>query len=288
MKPGLSRNRSSMKIFLLGKTGLLGKAIFSVFKNEYEVFAPGSDECDITDQHSLRRSIKSVKPDFVINASGYAQVDRAEEDSMKAFELNSLAVASLASIAGEKNIPLLHFSTDYVFDGKKSTGYRENDKPSPLSVYGRSKLEGEIAVMQNLKKYYLIRTAWLFGPGGKNFVDTMLFLAQEEPGIRVVNDKIGCPTFTFDLAQALLGLLKGKPYGIYHIVNDGIATWYELAQEIFYQLGVPKKIVPILTSEFNRPAERPANSVLLNTKFPKLRHWKEALADYLQDKQFIL
>lgn len=277
-----------MKIFLLGKSGLLGHAIASVFQGQHELFSPSSDECDITSKPSLRRCLDEARPDFVINAAGYAQVDRAEEEQKKAFALNSKAVTSLVLILKEKNIPLLHFGSDYDFDGKKKTGYSELDMPAPLSAYGRSKFEGELAVTQNFEKFYLVRTAWLFGPGGKNFVDTMLFLAQEDAPIRVVNDQIGCPTFTFDLAQALLGLLKGKPYGIYHIVNDGNTSWYDFAVEIFSQLGIPKKIIPIRSAELKRPALRPANSILLNTKLPKLRHWKRALADYLQDKQFII
>ena len=184
----------------------------------------------------------------------------------------------------------MHFSTDYVFDGEKSEGYSETDSPSPVSVYGTSKAEGEKELMKNTDKFWLIRTAWLYGPGGKNFVDTIINLAGKNEGqpLKIVNDQIGNPTLSSDLAQAVLGLLKGKSYGIYHMVNGGTCSWYEFAQEIFKILGIPQKIVPITSEELNRPAKRPKYSILKSSRLPALRHWKEALAEYLKEKTLIL
>lgn len=276
-----------MRIFLLGKSGLLGSAIFSVLRNIHALAAPTSAECDVTNPEALRKACITSHPEIIINATGYTAVDQAASDREACFRLNVDSVRYLAEFAKSFNIPLLHFSTDYVFDGKKSDGYLESDAPHPLSVYGESKAESE-KIVTSLKKYYLIRTSWLYGPNGKNFVDTILEKVERGETLRVVNDQRGCPTLTLDLAQAFPALFSGKSYGIYHIVNDGEATWFEVAQEIFKILGVPQKIIPITSKELSRPALRPQNSVLLNTKLPHLRHWKTALADYLQPKQLIL
>lgn len=279
-----------MKILLFGKTGLLGQALFPALKTQYHVIAPAHNECDITDSNSVKGVIEKEKPDMVINATGYTKVDDAEFHKEEAFKLNSEAVANLAKILTPKNIALVHFSTDYIFDGKKKEGYGESDSPSPLSVYGASKAAGERAILEAMKNYYLIRTAWVFGPGGKNFVDTIIDLAGKNPGrpLKMVHDQIGNPTYTLDLVQAVLGLLNGKSYGIYHLVNEGDCSWYEFTKEIFNIMGMPQEVIPIASKELSRPAPRPHYSILRNTKANKLRHWKEALKDYLKEKQFIL
>ncbi|MBI4994358.1 dTDP-4-dehydrorhamnose reductase [Candidatus Peregrinibacteria bacterium] len=279
-----------MKILLLGKSGLLGHALEKVLSKFYEICAPSHKECDITDQKILEKFFADLKPDIIINSTGYTAVDDAETHKEEAFRINSDAVKNLAQISAGKNIPLVHFSTDYVFNGKKPEGYSETDSPSPISVYGASKASGEEAITKNIKKYYLIRTAWLYGESGKNFVDTIINLASKSEGksLKVVNDQIGNPTYTLDLAQALLGLLKGKSYGIYHIVNSGQCSWYEFAQEIFRILGIPQKIAPITSCELVRRAKRPKYSILKNTRLPPLRDWKEALASYLKEKTLIL
>lgn len=281
------RTRESMRILLLGKTGLLGSALFNGLRNIHAVSAPNHKECDATNPKQLRATFQSVNPEIVINATGYTAVDQAESDRDLCFRLNVDAVRYLAELAKSFDIPLLHFSTDYIFDGKNRDGYKESNVPHPISVYGKSKAQSE-KIITSLKKYYLIRTSWLYGPNGKNFVDSVLKKAEQGEVLRVVNDQKGCPTLTLDLAQAVLRLLSGAPYGIYHIVNDGETTWFEFSQEIFKILGVPQKIIPITSGELSRPAMRPQNSVLINMKFPKLRNWKTALADYLQSKQLIL
>lgn len=279
-----------MKILLFGKTGLLGQALFGVLGQEHEVFGKSREECDICDLGMLKKCIDEAAPDIIVNAAGYAKVDDAEKEKEEAFRVNAEGVSNLAKVAGAKSLSLVHFSTDYVFCGEKRAGYCEDDSPAPLSIYGASKAAGEKEIFENLQKYYLIRTSWLFGPGGKNFVDTMLELAKNSNGkpLTVVNDQIGGPTYTLDLAQAVLRLLKGKTYGIYHIVNSGTCSWHEFAKEIFNQLGLPQEVSPISSEELNRPAKRPKCSILLNTKLPQLRHWKEALREYLQEKTLIL
>lgn len=279
-----------MNILLLGKSGLLGQALFRVFSNHHVIIAPTHNECDVTDKNQLEVFISKQSVDVVLNATGYAKVDDAEQNRDAAFLLNATAVKYLCQILAPKNIPLVHFSTDYVFDGTKNEGYTESDSPAPLSVYGASKAEGEKEILKSLKAFYLIRTSWIFGPGGKNFVDTMIELRHKNPEkpFEVVNDQKGCPTYTFDLAQAVFRLLETKNYGIYHIVNGGNCTWFEFAQEIFQQLGVPQEILPITSEQLNRPAKRPACSILQNTKLEPLRPWKQALADYLMNKTLIL
>lgn len=277
-----------MNILLLGKTGLLGQALYAQLAKEHAVVSPSHEECDVTNAAQVRTVIEKNKPDIVINATGYTQVDAAEKDQASAFALNTDAVKNLVSALKKTKIPLVHFSTDYVFNGKNENGYDETAAVSPLSVYGASKAAGEAEIIKNLKNYYLIRTSWLFGSGGKNFVDAMLFLAERGEPPRVVYDQIGNPTYTIDLAQAVSRLLQGSQYGMYHIVNEGEVSWYEFAQEIFKQLGIPVEIIPITTKELNRPAPRPHYSILRNTKLSKLRHWKEALTDYLQAKTLII
>lgn len=278
-----------MKILLLGKKGLLGRALFEAFSGETELAALSHDECDISNPVEIEEAISISKPDFILNATGYTNVDKAESERDLAFQVNSKGVENLAIAAKKHNAVLVHFSTDYVFSGENSAGYYEDAVPSPLSVYGASKASGEQAILQILGKFYIVRTAWLYGPGGKNFVDTMLQLAKNEGPLRVVNDQVGSPTFAPDLAQAILKLTNSKnAYGVYHIVNDGVGSWYEFAAEIYNQLGVPKQIIPITSDELARPARRPKFSVLLSRKFDKLRHWKQALTEYLKDKTLIL
>lgn len=277
-----------MKILLLGKTGLVGNAIFSVFKKDNSLITPSHAECDITKEANLTNCIKTFDPQLIINATGYTDVDAAETHKEETFQLNAKAVEFLAQISREYDIPLIHFSTDYVFDGKKKDGYVESEMPAPLGVYGASKALGEKSLITIAKKYYLIRTSWLYGPGSENFVDTVISRTSQDKELRIVDDQYGNPTYSLDLAWTLLHLLNGKNYGIYHIVNTGDTSWYAFAQEIFRQLGVPQKIIPINSRKLGRLAKRPEYSILLNTKLPQLRHWKEALADYLQNKQLIL
>lgn len=278
-----------MKILLLGKNGLLGSAIVKA-NQSHEIIGLSHSECDICNTAEVESQIAKISPDIVINATGYTAVDKAETEADKAFDINAKAVAELAKILAKKRIPLVHISTDYVFDGTKKGGYVETDAPNPLSVYGASKAEGEKAVLDNTKLFYLIRTSWLYGEGGKNFVDTMIELHRNNKGkpLKVVSDQIGSPTYANDFVTAIFRLIKAKKYGIFHVTNDGTCSWYEFAVKIFEELGVNQPVIPITTEELNRPAMRPKNSVLINTKTEKLRHWKLALKDYLSNKTLIL
>ncbi|MEK7524547.1 MAG: dTDP-4-dehydrorhamnose reductase [Patescibacteria group bacterium] len=277
-----------MKILLLGKNGLLAQAIFSAFQGHHQVIPFSKAQCDITNTPQLRDVLTETNPDLVINATGYTRVDDAEKNKDEAFAINADAVKELTNLLEPKGTPLVHFSTDYVFDGTNAAGYEEDAKQNPISVYGQSKAAGEAAILNTLKKFYLVRTAWLYGPRGKNFVDNILDAAARGEPLKVVSDQVGNPTFTPDLAQAVLRLLKGNSYGIYHIVNEGSCSWYEFTQEIFHQLGIPQKIEPISSAQLARPAPRPAYSILKNTKLTPLRSWKTALESYLSTKTIII
>jgi dTDP-4-dehydrorhamnose reductase len=198
-------------------------------------------------------------------------------------EINGEANGHLASICNDLGAYLMYFSTDYVFNGTKEEGYKEDDSPSPINTYGTSKLRGEELIQQNTDKFFIIRTSWLFGMHGINFVKTMLDLADKKRKITVVNDQIGKPTYTKDLAKAIYSLISENQAdsGIYHLVNEGETSWYDFAKKIFELAKIDVQLSPISSEELNRPAKRPRISTLLNTKLPKLRHHHEALHDYL-------
>ena len=256
----------------------------------HEVVAAGREELDITDLKAVRRAVADVRPACVINCAAYTEVDGAEVETAKAFAVNALGVRNLASVCRELDVVLVHFSTDYVFDGKKQAPYFIFDPPSPLNAYGRSKLYGEEYLKRIAPRYYLIRTSWLFGIGGKNFVETVLRLAREKGELRVVDDQRGCPTYTRDLSRAVLDLIATHAYGVYHITNAGDTTWYGFAREILWAAGLRASLRPIGSEELGRPAPRPANSVL--DPFPLqetlgylLPPWPDALRRYLAERE---
>jgi dTDP-4-dehydrorhamnose reductase len=247
-------------------------------------------ELDITNADDLEAKIAELqpKPAAIINCAAYNNVDLAEEKKDLAFKINSEAVGKLAKVASGLNIPLVHFSTNYVFDGQKSE-YKEDDQPSPLSVYAQSKYEGEKLLRANCVKYYLIRTSVLFGQEAqstfakKSFIEIMLELRAKTANIKAVSDEINSLTYVPDLGDAVQEIIAKKyPYGIYHIVNSGQASWYDFAKEIFRLAGKDTNLTPVLSSEFSRKAARPKKAVLLNTKFSPLRSWQEALAEFMK------
>jgi dTDP-4-dehydrorhamnose reductase len=275
-----------MKILILGAKGALGQTFVDVYQGE-EIFAWDRDELDITDQEAVGNRIQELKPDLVINCAAYNAVDKAEEDRGTAESINGSAVGYIAQACSAIGATMVHFSTNYVFDGNNSEGYNEDDKPSPQSSYAKSKLMGEMELAQNLENYYLIRTAWLYGRFSENgkpsFVDTMLKAAAEKRDIKVISDEFANPTYVLDLAQATRQLvLDQKPFGIYHLVNMGVASWYDLAKEIFKIKGLDVKIATATRGAFVRLAARPQYGVLNNTKFIQLRPWTEALKEYLK------
>ena len=269
---------------------MLGQSLTRLFSGtKYELILSTQATLDLTDALAVQAAILESKPDFVINAAAYTKVDAAETEKPLAFAVNELGVANLVNAVKPLDIPLIHFSTDYVFRGDRALGYDEQSiEYGPLNVYGQSKLAGDFQIINNLNKYYLIRTSWLYGEFGPNFVSAMLNLAQTQPLLKVVNDQIGRPTYADDLAQMVYGLLEGfYPWGIYHGINEvnggeipGI-SWYDFAQEIFHLSGVKANMEPIDSTQFVRPAKRPPYSILLNTKYPALPDWRSSLKRHL-------
>ncbi len=260
---------------------MLGQALISELKN-HQIIAPSVDKVDIVNKKVVQKEINKNKPDVIINCAALTNVDQCEDHIEEAQLVNGEAVNYVAEACEKIGALLIQISTDYVFDGEKEEGYEEEDSKNPINVYGHSKAIAEDFVQKICTRYYIARTAWLFGESKDNFVTKMIQLAEKGRPIRVVRDQRGCPTYTKDLARAIHQLiLDEKPSGIYHITNSEPCTWYEFAAEIFLQKKLEVDLQPCTSEEFPRPAARPKNSVLLSTKFPPLRSWKEALKEYL-------
>lgn len=282
-----------MKVLVTGAGGMLAKDLTSCLSERgYEIVALPRSELDITDLGAIRAAVNKSEPELVINCAAYTKVDKAEKEETRALMVNGFGVQNLCLLCQERDIPLVHFSTDYVFDGTKESLYTIHDEPNPISAYGRSKLLGEKYILWLLSKFYLIRTSWLFGLSGKNFIETMLELGQREKQISVVNDQRGCPTWTYHLAQAVVDLIETERYGIYHITNSEPTTWFEFAGEIFRLSGRDIEVLPVTSDQFPRPARRPQNSVL--DPFPltevlgrEMPSWREALKEYLQRRNTV-
>lgn len=250
---------------------MLGSDLCEVFPDSIKMT---HHELDITDRVQVRSAIEENMPDIVINAAAYTNVDGCEDDKELAFDVNGRALIQIAKSCASIGAVLVHYSTDYVFDGSRNE-YVESDETNPINVYGESKLLGEKNITENMKDYRIIRTSWLFGLHGKNFVETMLRLSGEMQTVRVVNDQFGKPTFTSDLARKTPEII-GFPPGIYHITNEGPCSWYEFARAAI------ENVVSCSTDEFPRKAKRPKYSILTNTKTSPMRPWKEALNEYLE------
>ena len=276
-----------MKIVLTGAKGMLGSDVDALARARHEVTATDKEELDITKADATRRFFAENEADVIINCAAYTDVDGCEADRDNAYLLNAVGPRNLAAAASEIGAALVHISTDYIFDGAKGSPYREDDAPNPISVYGATKLAGERFVQGLTGKHYIVRTQWLFGENGGNFVDTMLKLAKVKDSLSVVNDQFGSPTYARDLAAAIVALIQRPAYGVYHITNGGVVSWYDFAREIFRQAGVKATVTPCTTAEFPRPARRPAYGALENRRWkanghPPLRPFGEALADYLK------
>lgn len=271
-----------LKVLITGANGMLGQDLCPVLeRNGLDVIRTNTNILDVTDFNQVEKVIGNHNPDFVIHCAAYTNVDKAEEDSETAFLINKTGTENIAKTCSEKDITLIYISTDYVFNGESTKPYLPEDKRNPLGVYGQSKAEGEIAVEKYCKKYYITRTSWLYGHKGKNFVETMINLAEKMPELKVVDDQIGCPTWTVDLSNAIVSLInEEKPYGIYHFCGGGYTSWHSFAALALKLLGISKKVNPCTTEEFPRPAKRPKYSVMNNSGM--LRDWKEALKDYIE------
>ncbi len=272
-----------MKILIFGYQGMLGHELVKVFKNNNEFTLWDRNEIDIADQKDVESKIGDLKPEVVINAAAYTTVDLAEGEGKEiSYRVNGEAVGFLAEACKKNDSILIHYSSDYVFNGTNKDGYREDDQLDPINEYGKSKALGEKLLKEIGPEFYLIRPSWMFGASGKNFVETMLNLAEKNKEIRVVNDQYGKPTYARDLAERTKELLElKKPFGIYHLTNEGVCTWYEFAVKIFELAEVKIKVIPVTSAEFPTPAKRPAYSALINTKLPLSKSWQEALRDYL-------
>lgn len=287
-----------MKVLILGAGGNLGNQLTQVFSTEHDVIAWDKTEIDITDKELVGKKVKDLKPGLIINAASYNAVDKCEDDT-------EYEIAKKVNIDGPKNLAeaslrtgaiFLHYSTDYVFEGKKKSGYKEDDEPKPINRYGKTKFHGEKRILElsgKGLKWHIIRTSKLFGPKGKSqytkpsFFDIMLKLSKEKEYLDVINEEISCFTYTPDLAQATYSLINGNyGFGFYHIVNEGVVSWYQAACELFKIKNINIKVNPIKGDKLERAAIRPKYSVLLNTKLPKLRPYTEALREYLYDLGF--
>ncbi|MCH4569110.1 dTDP-4-dehydrorhamnose reductase [Bacillus sp. ES1-5] len=277
-----------MKVLVTGAKGQLGQDVLCLLENQpWEVFGFGREELDITNEEKVREKVLSIKPDIIIHTAAYTQVDQAESDEEIAFKVNAEGTKYLAQAAEAVGAKFCYVSTDYVFDGTKNEPYKVDDQTNPQTVYGRSKLVGEQYTQKYCSKSYIVRTSWVFGLYGNNFVKTMLRLAKEKKELGVVHDQVGSPTYTTDLASFIINLVQSDKYGIYHGSNSGVCSWYEFAKEVFKQSNIEIVVNPLTTEDFPRPAARPKYSVLNNgmveeTGFESFQDWKEALKDFLK------
>jgi len=276
-----------MRILVLGHRGMLGCDIVDRLSLDHDVVGKDIDEFDITVPEECIRVVAEIQPEVVVNAAAYTDVDGCETKRETCFSVNADGVKFVALACRDKHIKIVHFSTDYVFNGTKETPYKENDECDPINVYGKSKLEGERCLQNLSNNFIIIRTAWLYGKNGKNFVNTIVGKAKEEATLRVVHDQMGSPTYTVDLATAVHVLINGYHRGLFHVTNRGRCTWYEFALKILEYANITDvRVDPITTDEFPRAASRPRYSVLSSKKFSEqvnrtMRFWQFALKDYI-------
>ena len=264
---------------------MLGRALTPCLENRgHEVIALPKEDLDVTNYTEVVSNLQKTKPDLVIHSAAYTKVDQAESEPGLAYFINGYGTENLAVAAGDRNIPVLYVSSDYVFDGEQKQPYTTWDKTRPLSIYGKSKLAGEEAIQRHLNRFYIVRTSWLYGPHGSNFVDTINRMAGERKQLRVVSDQVGTPTCTLTLSEVIADLIVTNRWGVYHATDEGVTNWWEFAVEIVK--GKDVEVVPIETKDFPRPATRPKYSVLdkttlISTIGRELTPWQEALQRYL-------
>jgi dTDP-4-dehydrorhamnose reductase len=280
-----------VKILLLGHKGMLGSDLLLKLNVKNEVFGLDKEEIDIVSASECKKAIKEIEPDVVINAAAYTNVDGCETAKDECFAVNAEAVKNIAEVCRDKNIRIIHFSTDYVFDGAAKKPYKEDHQCNPINTYGASKMAGERYLRSLSKNYILIRTAWLYGVNGKNFVQTILGKVKTTKKLTVVDDQEGSPTYTKDLAAAVDLLIEQNAKGIFHITNRGSCSWYQFAVKILQEAGIHGvDITPIKSDQLQRPAKRPAYSVLSMQKFIQttgktMQPWQLGLQDYLESSK---
>jgi dTDP-4-dehydrorhamnose reductase len=279
------------KVLILGVQGMLGHDLLEVFPQKYEVIGLDIEDLDITRQAATRKAIKEHSPDVVINAAGFTDVDGCEKKVNKAFSVNGEGAKNVAKGCRDSGAKLIYFSTDYIFDGEKGSPYREDDPPNPQNIYGESKLMGERYIEEILDDYIIVRTQWLYGKYGRNFVETILSLAEERNRIEVVQDQLGSPTYTADLSRVIAAFVSKDLQGVFHVSNGGSCSWYDFALEIVRLANASEvKIMPISSAALNRPAKRPLYSIFNCQRLEQeggieMRPWQKALQDYFQRRE---
>ncbi len=279
-----------MRVLIIGGTGLLGTELKQVWQDDDQVLCVGYPDIDIRDSQATCRLVGDFAPEWIVLAAAYTDVDGCEKDQVAAYEINSAGAGTVARLAQEFDSRLMYISTDYVFGGTSQLPYQPEDPINPLGIYGLTKAGGELAVRTFVPDVCIVRTAWLFGRGGKCFPDTILKLAESRTELAVVADQRGCPTYNRHLAAAISRLVKAEAKGILHVTNTGDCTWHELACELLRLAGRDDvKVRPITTDELNRPAPRPKFSVLSDGQLRgygvKMASWQEALAEYVRDRR---
>lgn len=283
-----------MKVLVTGAAGQLGRDVVTLFEQQsFAVLPCDRKSLDITDVDACLRRVQEFNPDVIIHCAAYTAVDQAETDVDQAYQVNAVGTRNLVVAAEKVGAKFCYISTDYVFDGQYTNGYHEYDNTNPQSIYGKSKRAGELLVQSLSSAYFIVRTSWVYGIHGNNFVKTMLRLGQDKPMLNVVSDQKGSPTYTVDLAAFLLELVQTEKYGIYHVSNSGDCTWCEFAKAIFEEANSQGgsynvQVNPCTTEEFPRPAPRPANSVMEHLSirtngFRDLRHWRDGLKAFLHE-----
>lgn len=277
-----------MRILVTGVKGQLGHDVVNELKKRgHTPIGVDVEEMDITDSAVVEQEMKKDALDAVIHCAAYTAVDAAEDNREICMRVNAEGTRNIARVCRELDIKMIYISTDYVFDGEGERPWEPDDARNPLNVYGESKYQGELAVEEYLDKYFIVRIAWVFGVNGKNFIKTMLRLAETHKELNVVNDQTGSPTYTYDLAVLVADMAETEKYGRYHATNEGLCTWYEFAKEIFAQAGVDIKVNPVSSEEFPAKAKRPHNSRMDKSKltqngFRLLPSWQDALKRYLE------
>ena len=277
-----------MKVLVTGVKGQLGYDVVKELERRgLEAVGVDIEEMDITDKESVSSVIGQAGVDAVIHCAAYTAVDAAEDNEAICRKVNAEGTQNIADVCKQLDIKMLYISTDYVFGGEGERPWEPDDERDPQSVYGQTKYEGELAVQNTLDKYFIVRIAWVFGINGKNFVKTMLKLAETRDSLTVVNDQYGSPTYTYDLAKLLVDMIQTDKYGVYHATNEGICTWYEFACAIFKEAGIPMNVSPVTSAEYAAKAKRPANSRMSKEKlvengFEKLPTWQDALHRYIE------
>ena len=277
-----------MKVFVTGAKGQLGHDVVNELeKRGHTAIGVDIEEMDITDKDAVKRVITQVSPEAVVHCAAYTAVDAAEEQVELCHRVNGLGTENMAEVCKELNCKLMYISTDYVFNGQGTRPWEPDDERAPLNVYGQTKYEGELAV-EALEKYFIVRIAWVFGVNGKNFIKTMLNLGKTRDHLTVVDDQVGSPTYTYDLARLLVDLIETEKYGRYHATNEGVCSWYEFACEIFKKAGIEITVSPVSSNEYPAKAKRPQNSRMDKSKlkemgFKPLPTWQDALERYLKE-----